>query len=555
MSTLLAGAAALSQAPKAVTPKVEQKSAGPCSPNIANVSGNVTLEFRGGCAGIDPRAVKQINEFLRDFPKTQRRLQELLDLKDQELAEKVKEIEEWTSKYRDLEKRLAALAADDTLSRKAAGLLREGDLEGAGRVLDELIARDESRTDQLARNHHVRGRAFELQFLPAQALPHYERAFRYRPEVFEYALAYGTLLWKQKRFGLAEKPLLAARDMAWADKSQTVASRERLAMTLNNLGNLYRATQRMKEAESAYQEALTTYRQLARDNPVAFLSNFATNLRNLGVLYSTTQRMKEAESAYQEALTTYRQLARDNPAAFLPDVAMTLNNLGALYNHTQRMKEAESAYQEALIIHHQLARDNPGAFLPGVATTLNNLGVLYSDTKRWKQAESAYQEALTIYLQCGRDNPAAFLPDVAMTLNNLGNLYTTTRRMKEAESAYQQALTIRHQLARDNPAAFLPDLATTLTSLGLLHSASRRAKEAESAFQEASELLEPLWQENPASLGDLYARILRGRASVLSASPPTRTAACRLFEQSLGAAVSPVLREAIAEEKGRRCPQ
>ena len=51
-------------------------------------------------------------------------------------------------------------------------------------------------------------------------------------------------------------------------------------------------------------------------------------LNNLGVLYSDTQRMKESEQSFQEALATYRRLAEANPEEYLPKVAMTLNNLG-----------------------------------------------------------------------------------------------------------------------------------------------------------------------------------------------------------------------------------
>jgi cytochrome c-type biogenesis protein CcmH/NrfG len=48
-------------------------------------------------------------------------------------------------------------------------------------------------------------------------------------------------------------------------------------------------------------------------------------LNNLGNLYSNTQRLKEAADAYSEALQTQRNLAKDNPQAYLPDVARTLD--------------------------------------------------------------------------------------------------------------------------------------------------------------------------------------------------------------------------------------
>jgi tetratricopeptide (TPR) repeat protein len=71
-------------------------------------------------------------------------------------------------------------------------------------------------------------------------------------------------------------------------------------------------------------------------------------LNNLGLLYSATQRMRDAEEAYAEALAIRRKLAEANPDAYLPDVATTLNNLAILYSATQRMSQAEEAYAEAL---------------------------------------------------------------------------------------------------------------------------------------------------------------------------------------------------------------
>ena len=65
--------------------------------------------------------------------------------------------------------------------------------------------------------------------------------------------------------------------------------------------------------EQALQEALTTYRQLAQAQPQTYLPEVAMTLYNLGLLYRDTQRLREGEQAYQEALTTYRQLAQAQP--------------------------------------------------------------------------------------------------------------------------------------------------------------------------------------------------------------------------------------------------
>src|SRR5664279_5144429 len=69
-------------------PMILQKSSGWCSPNIANVVGKVTVN----CIGVDPRALKRLNAEL--------------DRKNLQLAEKIREADEWTTKYKELEAQL-----------------------------------------------------------------------------------------------------------------------------------------------------------------------------------------------------------------------------------------------------------------------------------------------------------------------------------------------------------------------------------------------------------------------------------------------------------------
>ena len=57
--------------------------------------------------------------------------------------------------------------------------------------------------------------------------------------------------------------------------------------------------------------------------------------------------MKEAETAYGEALAGYRKLAESNPEAYLPHVALTLNNLAYLYFVTEQREDAGAACAES----------------------------------------------------------------------------------------------------------------------------------------------------------------------------------------------------------------
>jgi hypothetical protein len=144
------------------------------------------------------------------------------------------------------------------------------------------------------------------------------------------------------------------------------------------------------------------YRQLAKENAAAYLPDVARTLNNLGILYRGTQRLKEAEAAYTECLTNYRQLAEENAAAYRPYVATTLNNLGIFYSATQRLKEAEAAIGESISIRRGLVQANRSAYADDLATSLLNMAVIASneeDSRRCSLAQEAVEVALSTGLR------------------------------------------------------------------------------------------------------------------------------------------------------------
>ena len=90
-------------------------------------------------------------------------------------------------------------------------------------------------------------------------------------------------------------------------------------------------------------------------------------------LLKTTNKLKQAQDYYEEALEIRRELAKQNPEAYKPYVAMTLNDLGALLKNTNKLKQARGYYEEALEIYRDLAKQNPETYKPNVAMTLITL--------------------------------------------------------------------------------------------------------------------------------------------------------------------------------------
>src|ERR1700679_677379 len=99
--------AAAQQAPV----KIVQQSSGWCSPNIANVSGNVTVI----CKGVDPRALKVLNDEL--------------DRKKLQANDRLREAVQWARRYKLLEERLNQSGDDSDLSQQAEEYLHAGELD------------------------------------------------------------------------------------------------------------------------------------------------------------------------------------------------------------------------------------------------------------------------------------------------------------------------------------------------------------------------------------------------------------------------------------------
>src|SRR5205823_8114420 len=105
----------------------------------------------------------------------------------------------------------------------------------------------------------------------------------------------------------------------------------------------------------------------------------AEGYQRVGLMRDRLGELKEAEAAYADAITLWKELAAEFPARpeFRSNLARTHNNLGNLLRDTGRPKPAEAPYAEALALHKQLAADFPARpeVRQDLASSLNNLGV------------------------------------------------------------------------------------------------------------------------------------------------------------------------------------
>ena len=284
-----------------------------------------------------------------------------------------------------------------------------------------------------------------------------------------------------------------------------------LAASYNNLGELYRITQRFNEAEQMYKAALEIRNRLAGTNPQAYEPDLAQSYNNLAILYNYAQRFNEAEQMNKDALEIYKRLANANPQAYEPYLAISYNNLANLYYSTQRFNEAEQMYKVALEIRKRLAYANPQAYEHYLAASYNDLAVLYSNIQRFNEAEQMYKVALEIQKRLAYVYPQVYEPNLAMSYNNLAVLYCNTQRFNEAEQMHKTALEIRKRLADANPQAHKLDLAKSYIGLALLYNNTQRFNETEQMYKAALEIFKRLANANPKTyepyLTDCYVNL------------------------------------------------
>ncbi len=270
------------------------------------------------------------------------------------------------------------------------------------------------------------------------------------------------------------------------------------ARAWNQIGDIYQALGRLREAIGAYHQAIEldpTYaspwnsvgdvcRLLERPDEAIDAYRRAVELEpamawpyhSLALIY--VERANDDRTAYEAAITLYRQAIErySNDR----DRARAWNDLGSTYQALHRLEDAIKAFRRAIELD------------PTYTTPLNKLGDVYQELGYHEDAIEAYRQAI------------ALEPGDAVSWNSLGDVYRELAQFEAAIEAYQQALN------------FNPGFAWPYHSLGLIYQQQDRYELATPAFHQAARLHQRgedraiAWQQ----LGDIYRRLERFEEAV-----------------------------------------
>jgi len=233
---------------------------------------------------------------------------------------------------------------------------------------------------------------------------------------------------------------------------------DKLADTLNTLGNIDNLMGNYNDAQRTYEESMKLYRAIGHKK------GLMGSLNNLGVIayrrdqFDTARRLfdecltigreigfeKGVSNAlgnsglidhelgnYQEAIRkTLESLAIDKKIGDKIGIANTTHNLGYTYRDLGELDRAKQYYEESLAIRREIGDQY------GIAVSLNNLGTLATVQKRYDDAVRLLQESIELYRALGDKN------NLFMPLGNLGNVYLHTGDYGRAEDYYYEVLNI-----------------------------------------------------------------------------------------------------------------
>lgn len=218
------------------------------------------------------------------------------------------------------------------------------------------------------------------------------------------------------------------------------------AMSLSNIGSVFRGQGEYEKALSYYEKAmniLTGSGKSSKEHQTSKMEHpsclsavggaakdykiIASLFNKIGVVYDDMGNFETALSFYQKALNTSKKI-KDKHI-----MAAALGNIGIIYDNRGNYEQALKYYNEAL--HIETEQKNKR----GIAGNLENIGITYNLMGNYQTALSYYEKAFKVFDEISDKS------EIAFCLTNIGNTYYKLGKYKEALEYQKNALEIKQE--------------------------------------------------------------------------------------------------------------
>ena len=293
------------------------------------------------------------------------------------------------------------------------------------------------RGGKFLRRHRI-GAAMTAALLALIAVFALSTLAQHRRTALEAAKAARTLEFLTEMFELSEPARSQGRTITAREILDRGAERigggefsdqpEVQAELLATVGRVYSRLALFEEARPLLEKALALRRSFASE------ADLAVSLEDLANVWSETGELEEAEALYRQAFDLRRKTYGERH----PAVATSLNQLAGGLFDLGRYQEAEPLYLQALELREGLFGEEHAQ----VATTVNDLAVLYHQMGELERAEPLYRRAL----RARRRALGPHHPDLVTSLNNLAIVQRQRGNLDESEVLAREAVTIARQV-------------------------------------------------------------------------------------------------------------
>lgn len=198
-----------------------------------------------------------------------------------------------------------------------------------------------------------------------------------------------------------------------------------LLVVANELGGIYRVTNRFGEAKKIYGVAAELIRLLGLENTV----QHGTTLLNLGSVHTEAKEASEALKLYEKAELIFRNAGLDQDY----QMAALYNNMSHACDKLEKPMEAMGYAEKALAVIRKLKGHETE-----LATSCTTLAARCAKVQKQEEALQYLSEAEGIF----RKLPGKPNPHYAATLNSLGELFYRRGNQEEAVGYFEKALEV-----------------------------------------------------------------------------------------------------------------
>ena len=328
---------------------------------------------------------------------------------------------------------------------------------------------------------------------------------------------------------------MGLRQQLVRDEPDKPGHQSALAADHEQIAALLARTGRYDGADHERTEALALLDRLLTDHPPGQYPPAQTRgwreergdlLRAIANRLDDQNRMTEAETNFQAALTALRELVAEAPTSpdYSYDLAVTLSDLGVMLDRIDQRKRSDEAFSEAYWIYEDLLTRFPSTpkYRLAASTSASNLGMFYARQGHLKMAETLAQQAVGItewMVETFPDTPA-FQQALADHNDRLASVLEDEGKTAEADKVRTQNHEARLKLAATHPGQplYAAALADSHIEQGRRASKARRDDEALGEYQKAFDLLNDLAARFPQqpSYREQQAYLYRLRGLVLA---------------------------------------